>query len=53
MSDVCDQRKHSDSKNYYVQDNETVVDYLKEKFRVVKREGISGIFGKAAEIICV
>lgn len=53
MSDVCDQRKHSDSKNYYAQDNEIVVEYIKDKFRVVKREGISEIFGKAGEIICV
>jgi hypothetical protein len=53
MSDVIDQRKHGDSKDYYTLDNETVVDYLQQKFKVVKRDGISAVFGQAAEVVCV
>jgi hypothetical protein len=52
MSDVSSQRKQGDSKDYYNQDNERVVDYLTEKFKIVKREGISLLFAQASEIIC-
>lgn len=37
MSDVNDQRNHSDSRTYYNQDNERVVDYLNSPFKIIKR----------------
>ena len=37
MSDVTDQRNHNDSRTYYNQDNERVVDYLSNPFNIVKR----------------
>ena len=52
MSDVNDQRNHSDSRTYYNQDNERVVDYLTSPFKIVKREGISTLFSQAVELVC-
>ena len=51
MNDVGAQKKHEDAKKYYSEDSEQAGRYIECKFRVVKREGISVYFTRAAELI--
>jgi hypothetical protein len=46
-----EQEKQSDSKGYYEADDLIVAAYLENRFKTVKREGISEFFTKMSELI--